>query len=227
MLETVLDVWLEPLLASQPATYYKSLLNEAELLKVQRFVFERDRNRYLLAHAKLRLILAGYLNKAPEHLEFELGLYGKPALLDSVGIYFNMSHSGDHLLVVVGCVDQIGVDIECWRDGIDYHAITKQCFADSEYKTWISLSGAEKTAFFYQLWVRKESFMKAVGLGLGLNPTEVVTTSVGSSQYIALPKAYGAPTSWRLFDLKLPNKISGAITLPNNSAVSLNFKQLE
>ncbi|MCF7966352.1 MAG: 4'-phosphopantetheinyl transferase superfamily protein [Methylobacter tundripaludum] len=39
------------------------------------------------------------------------------------------------------------------------------------------IAGKRKDEFFYRLWMRKESFVKAVGVGLGLDISRVVSSS--------------------------------------------------
>lgn len=67
-----------------------------ERTRAERFHFQRDRERFIIAHGVLRAILGLYLNRAPECLSFCYSSHGKPALAwEDAGdaLRFNMSHS--------------------------------------------------------------------------------------------------------------------------------------
>lgn len=89
---------------------------------------------------------------------------GKPAIQDCP-YHFNLSHSGDYLVLTVG-ETPLGVDIE---------KITKirpktleKYFNDAE-KQRVTKEG---TAAFYELWTKKESYVKYTGEGIkGLDVT--------------------------------------------------------
>jgi len=48
-----------------------------------------------------------------------------------------------------------------------------------------------KDAFFYRLWTRKESFVKAVGIGVGLDVSRVVSSLVGAARFLSVPEGAG------------------------------------
>ena len=99
----------------------------------------------------LRQILATYLDTAPEALEFEYGKHGKPRLQNAGGPEFNLSHSGELLLVAVSEGRSIGVDVE----RVDPRR--------------------DRPATFYEEWVRREARLKCLGAGLlGELPEEPV-----------------------------------------------------
>src|SRR5439155_11129234 len=81
-----------------------------EQRRADRFRFERDRSRYIVGRALLRGLLAGYLDTAPEGLQFQYGEFSKPALRGGPG--FNVSHSGSIALYAFSSVGEIGIDVE-------------------------------------------------------------------------------------------------------------------
>lgn len=90
----------------------------------------------------LRQILATYLDTAPEALEFGYGEHGKPRLQNAGGPEFNLSHSGELLLVAVGEGRAVGVDVE----RVDPRR--------------------DRPPTFYEEWVRREARLKCLGIGL-------------------------------------------------------------
>src|SRR5262245_47220358 len=72
------------------------LLDDAERARADRFVFERDRRRFVTAHAWVRVVLSRCLECPPETLRFAAGPRGKPHLADpAVDLRFNLSHAGE------------------------------------------------------------------------------------------------------------------------------------
>lgn len=226
-----LDLWFESLAISEEdlPEYYWSLLDEAERSKAQRFAREQDRWRYVISRGKLRKILSMYLQQSPREIVFGIQSHGKPFIFDEDihGIKFNISHSGNYLAVGISYSYEIGVDIEIWSDNVDYEAVLGLCFAESERSFWQVLPKEQRTAFFYRLWTRKESFVKAVGLGLELNVAQVATAPNGPSRFLSLPYGFGKPEDWRLIDLELSSGLSGAVAVPSGFDPTIRYKRLE
>ena len=75
--------------------------------------------------------------------------------------FFNISHSGDYVVMAHGSTP-LGIDIEKVKD-IDVAAIDYLLHA--EERNHIA-QAVNKTEAFYDIWVKKESFLKATGQGL-------------------------------------------------------------
>lgn len=75
--------------------------------------------------------------------------------------YFNLSHSG-HYVIMAQDSQPVGIDIERVRS-VDIKAIEQ--FFHTEERNYIS-QASDKIDAFYEIWVRKESFLKATGQGL-------------------------------------------------------------
>ena len=89
---------------------------------------------------------------------------GKPYYPDS-GFFFSLSHSGDWALCAAAGF-AVGCDVERVR-GIDLKLSRR--FHPEEAAALLALSAQEdRLDRFFRLWTLKESFMKAVGLGLTL-----------------------------------------------------------
>lgn len=100
--------------------------------------------------------------------KWETGKYGKPYLVDYPDLHINLAHSKDYAVCAVSDTE-IGVDIQYMRDFNE--AVMRRCFTAEE--TAIVKSSENKKSAFYDLWVRKESFAKAVGKGLLLPMNEI------------------------------------------------------
>lgn len=142
-------------------------LSEEERARAARFVFERDRGRYVNARAAARQVLGACLGIAASAVRFTYGEHGKPAL-GSPGppIRFNLSHSGDRAVVAVALGREVGVDLEGVRDDLDHSGIARGYFTPRERAAIESRTGPERAVAFFRCWVAKESYLKARGDGL-------------------------------------------------------------
>jgi 4'-phosphopantetheinyl transferase len=94
---------------------------------------------------------------------------GKPALCGApLDIRFNLSHSGDWVLLGVSLASELGVDIQLHRPlrYTNVEKLSRRFFAHAEWEALMSLPDAERLSGFYRLWVLKEAFVKAQGYGL-------------------------------------------------------------
>ncbi|WP_020158466.1 4'-phosphopantetheinyl transferase family protein [Methylobacter marinus] len=230
MADKDIDLWFEALAATED-TYqrYWALLDKEEQAKALRFVQEQHRARYVISHGKVRTILARYIDKPPETLCFAQEVAGKPYLVVDGRpheVKFNLSHSGDRMMLAVSRHEPVGVDIEVWLDGFDCAAVAEECFTETEKAFWQALPAHEKADAFYRFWTRKESFVKAIGAGISLDVSQVVTSVDGASRFISLPARYGAAGQWRLVDLDLGPGLSGALTVRAGGMERLCFRRL-
>jgi 4'-phosphopantetheinyl transferase len=172
---TGLRIWCFSLAGAAPAQEW-SLLDADETARARRFVFDRDRDRFVRAHAMVRQLLGGLLGHAPASLRFEAGPLGKPILRDTTPpLAFNLSHGGDlGALVVSREVEvEVGIDIEAWRPMPDALAVGASVFTAAETAGWPGADGGRIDREFLRLWTRKEAVLKALGLGLSLDPRQV------------------------------------------------------
>ena len=92
--------------------------------------------------------------------DYRIGAHEKPYLAKGE-IHFNLSHSGD--MVLCGAdTSPIGVDIQEMRPFSG--KLPQKIFCAEELEAYQSSSNKE--AFFYQVWVLKESYIKRDGRGL-------------------------------------------------------------
>ena len=143
-------------------------LSEDETGWAQRLCRTSDRNLYVLAHAFMRDILARYLGVAPSDVRFERGPHGKPYLTGNnrQDLCFNLSHSRDAILLALTSKAEVGVDIEYNEPLDDLMDIAGRFFAPDELAALAAHRGENRVSFFYRLWTRKESYLKACGKGL-------------------------------------------------------------
>ncbi len=181
------------------ASIVRSWLPENELTKVDRFVQRSAREQGLMVRGYLRAVLSQFAGITPQQWQFEYGEKGKPRLsaaqYKQTGIQFNVSHSGEWLLigVIQNTIDSntndsgtiafksadsviaeefgvdFGVDIERRRNSTNIHAILHHYFSFPEESALLALPENQQRERFFDLWSLKESYIKAKGLGLALS----------------------------------------------------------
>jgi 4'-phosphopantetheinyl transferase len=158
--------------AAAPA-WMHGVLSPEESARAARFGFERDRRRFVVRHAALRLLLGRYLDADPAALCFTYGPQGKPALERGGALSFSMSHSNGLALVALARGREVGVDVEWCARGIDALDIARQFFSEREADALAALGPSQRRSAFFRLWTRKEALLKATGLGLSVPLREV------------------------------------------------------
>jgi len=156
-----------------------ALLDNDERARADRFRFRRDRDRYVVRHAFLRRVLAGYVDADPARVDIRIGAHGKPELHPEYGLSFNASH-GDGLAVVsVTRGRRVGVDIERLRTIDDAMDVAAGHLTEREVAQLRSTPQASRSHVFLALWTRKESLVKAVGGGLSIPLNSFDCSAVG------------------------------------------------
>ncbi len=153
-----------------------ALLSAEEQGRAARFRRETDRQSSIAARGALRILLSGYTGIPAAKLAFQYSENGKPSLVPPVpsaergrgggcdSISFNLSHSGDWVVLAFGHGCNLGVDIEKIRPKMDVLPIASRYFTPGETAR-IEASADPREAFF-QHWVRKEAYVKACGSAL-------------------------------------------------------------
>ncbi len=160
----LIDVWTVFLPDCTPLTAECTrLLNAEETARAAAFRRPADQSRFILSRGILRKILGEAAGVNPAAVRFELNPNGKPFLPGSP-LRFNLSHSRDRLLIAVTTGRAVGIDIEFRRSNINMAAIAERWFSDEERQYFQTAKTAETA--FYDIWTKKEAFVKAQGRGI-------------------------------------------------------------
>jgi 4'-phosphopantetheinyl transferase len=203
-------------------------LSPEEQIRSQRFLREADRRRFVLGRAIIRHLCGQYLSLEPARILLELTPAGKLYLANTVPrarrrLEFNISHSGDCILVAWVEGRPVGVDVEALNRGRapEYHQIAQAAFSDAECATLSSACPDEVPATFYRIWVRKEAVLKGEGCGFGgsVRSFSVARRHVGYTEWfdeVCYPKS---GYSWTIVDLIPSPDHLGALALPQGSII--------
>ena len=198
----------------------RSALSEDECARADRFVFARDRNRYIAARGGLRQLLSAYLHMPPNEIKFGYSAFGKPSLVDppTPSLQFNVSHSGDWALYAFALNRRVGIDIEETQRELDHETIAKSVFSTRECTELAALPAPQQRLAFYNTWTRKEAFIKAVGEGLSYALDSFsVSVRPDAPVSLTLPDA-AAEAQWKLYPLTPTPDTAGALVVEGGAA---------
>ena len=201
-----------------------SNLSQDEQARSERFRFASDRGMFRYSHSLLRRLLAGYVDLLPGEIEFGYTKFGKPFLNNKHGkesIEFNLSHSGDVVLIGITRNIPLGVDVEKIKPLPDLNKIAARFFSDSEQSDLSTLSGSAKIAAFYHCWTRKEAVIKATGEGLSM-PLDSFRVSFLPGEPARLIKS-ADQRSWLLKDVESAQGYAAAVAAPVDRLQVIQF----
>ena len=146
-------------------------LQASDRKRFERFYFDHHRKQLLLGKWLTRTCLSEYDDRDPASWEIQATTYGKPELVDGQSdrpLCFNLSHSGDCMVLAVCRHPQIGIDLEFAGRKRRVEKIADRYFAPSEVDALLALPEGRQLERFYDLWTLKEAYIKARGLGLAI-----------------------------------------------------------
>lgn len=189
-------------------------LSADEKERAARFVFDRDRNRYISARHVLRALLARYLETEPAAVQFDYTRYGKPSIRspEQPRLEFNLSHCEDWGVVGITTGARIGVDLERLRPLDNISGLALTCFSSAEIGHFDRLEQDARIEGFFNCWTRKEAFIKACGEGLS-HPLKDFDVSLvpGDEARIVEIRDGGDPGRWSVTAWKpLPGYVAAA-----------------
>ncbi|MFD2201715.1 4'-phosphopantetheinyl transferase family protein [Shivajiella indica] len=213
----IIHVWTCSLdLAKSLKEDLERTLSPDEMERAGRFYFERDQDRFIVSRGSLRQILGIYLQQEPALIKFEYSEFGKPLLKsdsNSSGICFNISHSENLALIAISEDVSLGVDIERIRYDMDINQVMARFFTKEEIRIIESLDSEKRNEKFFQLWTRKEAFLKATGKGLSLPMELCDVSSVDDSGFsqVKVPVDLSDKNNWFVMDLGVGEGFAAAV----------------
>ena len=170
------------------------------------------RRRYWRCRSAVRLLLASYSQRSAQQLRFTYGKFGKPELV-GVPWHFNVSHSSDTALLAVASLS-VGVDIEDLDHvRIDIEEVAELICHPCEAQATRAMSCDERRAFLIRLWVRKESYLKAVGFGVRFGLRDVCVMRASPSQVHDDSTAHGL-TIFHVSDIEATQRCVASFCVP-------------
>ncbi|MCL2925797.1 MAG: 4'-phosphopantetheinyl transferase superfamily protein [Trichodesmium sp. MAG_R04] len=221
--ENNVHIWSTNLkLSSGKIEELSTILSPDEKDRANRFYFERDKNRFIIARGTLRKILSRYLNIESKKLQFTYSDRGKP-YLQNTSILFNLSHSQDLALYAITKVSLIGIDLEYIRPINDAENLAKRFFSLQEYNLISQLPSQKQQETFLKMWTCKEAYLKATGDGLAgsLEKVEISLTPEKPVEFFSINGDIEEASHWYLYQfIPQPNYIAAVAVAQKNQKLS-------
>ena len=160
-----IHVWCVELDAAGEVTALAAYLSAEERDRASGLLSGTHQRRFVVARGMLRQLLGRYLDQDPGAVAFARGAHGKPFLQEG-GLDFNVSHTHELALYAIARDREVGVDVEWMRPQVAHEQIAARFFSLEEQEALAQVPDEERRAAFYNIWTRKEAYVKARGDGI-------------------------------------------------------------
>ncbi|CAM6345267.1 MULTISPECIES: 4'-phosphopantetheinyl transferase AcpT [Citrobacter] len=146
-----------------------------------------------------RVLLSHALSPLPEIV---YGEQGKPAFAPQHALWFNLSHSGDDIALLLSDEGEVGCDIEAIRPRTNWRELANAVFSVGEHAEIEAEHPDQQLAAFWRIWTRKEAMVKQRGGSawqiVSVDSTLASALSVSHCQINNLSLAVCTPTPYTL-----------------------------
>jgi 4'-phosphopantetheinyl transferase len=177
----------------------------------------------------LRKLISTYLELAPDEARLVYNKYGKPFISDDQNrgaLSFNLSHSNGMALYAVARRRRVGIDIEHMREDFATLEVARRFFSKDEFEALKAMPTDQRTKAFFNCWSRKESYIKAIGMGVSY-PLDGFSVSLALDVAPALQNVYTDPTEaarWKMYDLDAAEGYAAALIVENPPVALRRFQ---
>lgn len=181
-------LFIDKTLENELFTYLMGYVSDEKKRKIQGYYRIEDAQRSLWGDILARYAISKSAAIENKQIVFGDNGYGKPVLLGSSAIHFNISHSGSR---VACAIDNrpVGIDVESIKP-VDLK-IAERFFSKDEYRELLEKDEEMRLTYFYMLWTLKESYIKADGKGLAI-PLDSFTVSIRNDR-VFIQTSDGSP----------------------------------
>jgi 4'-phosphopantetheinyl transferase len=95
--------------------------------------------------------------------ELRFGEQGKPGFDEHHALWFNLSHSGDNIALLLSDEGEVGCDIEALRPRPQWQQLANATFTRNEHREMEKEAEEHRLAAFWRIWTRKEAMVKQRG----------------------------------------------------------------
>ncbi len=200
------------------------ILNEEEFNRINLLKFPKDIVNAAASFTFLRLVLSNYVGINPKEIGISRtckqcgGPHGKPELISyDKYINFNVSHTSEYIVVGITTYSDIGIDIEEIDDDLDLNLFSS-VLNKQELKYLNSVSNDKKKNNFIKYWTRKESIVKATGIGLSTDLADLFVSNCDSPPVIIEWSGHEEDINkYHLYDFSINKQVLGCITTLNKT----------
>lgn len=220
-----------------------------EKQRIGKFVFQKDAKPAMCGRLLLRKVIGESLSIPYREIQLSRTEKGKPFLENHSQHFpnfnFNVSHQGEYAMLAAESEYQVGVDVM----QIEYprNRGTQKFFSTFERqftaREWSAIRGPtsewQQLTNFYRFWCLKESYVKALGIGIGFTLHRLefhVNSEVPVGRTVCDTKVYvdgSLQQDWRFEETMLDDKHGVSVALKKKdsgqkwSPSTHPFKQLD
>jgi 4'-phosphopantetheinyl transferase len=147
-----------------------SFVTPEKQISIGQFKYDIDKKLTLYSEILVRSLICEKVGIKNSEISFIRNKYGKPFLQDYPKFHYNVSHTRNAIAVAISD-DPIGVDIEKIRKS--EIGIAKKFFTENEFK-YVTGNSKNIDERFYEIWTKKEAYIKYTGKGLSLLLSDVI-----------------------------------------------------
>ena len=148
------------------------LLSKKEKERCDDYLNEAEKVRYTCNHRFVRQVLAKYLNVQASEIEFSQAAKGKPYLKDPE-LFFNYSYRSNLAILAISPHNEVGIDIEKMKPLHDLKTFASFSFSENEKKIIFKSHPDQLQETIFTFWTFKEAIIKALGVGLNADLTQI------------------------------------------------------
>ena len=141
--------------------------------KILRYRFSSDRLLSLYAALLTRMVVSRRMGIPADKLKIAYEAMGKPYLANTENLYFNLSHTRSCILLCISDHQPVGADIE--KLSPPPFEIMETVFHPDEISYIESASINTNVQKFYEIWTKKEAYLKKTGTGFIHDPSLINT----------------------------------------------------
>jgi 4'-phosphopantetheinyl transferase len=156
---------LAPHLAKAEFNQMMPLISSKKQEQIRKYHSHIDSQNSLLGDILIRAEICRITGLCNKQLEFSTNEYGKPCLINDRGIHFNITHTNNFVACAIGD-EPVGIDIEQIKPIT--LKIAERFFAENETLYIISREDGLIYHRFFEIWTKKESYIKWIGKGLSI-----------------------------------------------------------
>jgi phosphopantetheine--protein transferase-like protein len=148
--------------------FSREFLSREELDRLHLYRSPGAAERYVLTRSLVRIVLGDHLGEAPRDVRVGRTEMGKPVISGADHVHFNVSHSGELILLALCGTRPVGVDVERRREVARVQKLVERWLTDSERLEMAehTVRGTGASEAFLRIWSLKEARLKALGVGI-------------------------------------------------------------
>src|SRR5262249_46112501 len=112
--------------------FSREFLSEEELERLQSYRSPGAAERYVLTRSLVRIVLGDHLGETRRQLRVSRTEMGKPVISGADHVHFNVSHSGELVLLALCGTRPVGVDVERRREVARVQKLVERWLTDNE-----------------------------------------------------------------------------------------------